>query len=316
MGPQSLSRVVDRVIADLAARQHGVVARWQLLDAGVTSRQIKLRLKICRLHEIHRGVYLVGHKVPPPLAIEQAALLACGEKSVLSHRSAANLWSLLSYPASAPAWVTVPPGRSAGRPKIKIKRANLARRDIRTRDGLRLTSPPRTILDLSPLLDEGELERVVAEVEFRGLASVAELKVQVDGNEGKRGVAKLRHVLDLPDGPKRTRSRGERAMLRVLRRVGITGFETNARIHGYEVDFLWRDLGVVVELDGWDSHSGRIAFERDRLKIAKLIAHGLTVIPVTGRHLCDDPDGVVSRLERTLVAARAKSQSNAGLGTA
>jgi len=264
---------------------------------------IQIRLESGRVHEIHRGVYLVGHKVPPPLAIEQAALLACGERAALSHRSAANLWDLSPYPASAPAWVTVPPARNAVRPGIKVKRAGLDRRDVRSRRGLRLTSPSRTILDLSLPLDERELEHLVAEAEYRRLASEAELWAQVKGNEGKRGVAKLRRVLDLPSGPVRTRSRGERAMLRLLRRAGITGFETNAQIHGYEVDFLWRDLGVTVEFDGWDGHSGRIAFERDRLKVAKLIAHGLTVIPITGRLLRDDPNGLIDRLERALVAA-------------
>src|SRR4051812_28832084 len=189
---QPSTRSVDRLIAALAERQDGVVARWQLLQAGLTARQIELRLESGRLHEIHRGIYLVGHKVPPPLAVEQAALLACGEAAVLSHRSAANLWNLLAYPASAPVWVTVPPGRSAARPGLRTKRANLARRDIRTRHGLRLTSPPRTILDLSPLLDEDALESVVAEAQYRRLASQRELSAQVQGSEGKRGVVKLR----------------------------------------------------------------------------------------------------------------------------
>jgi very-short-patch-repair endonuclease len=291
----------------LARRQHGVVARWQLVETGVTAHQVDLRLQSGRLHELHRGVYLIGHTVPPPLAIEQAALLACGNQAVLSHRSAANIWDLLPYPASAPACVTVPPGRRPRRPRIRVCRAIVPPGDIRRRHGLAVTSPPRTILDLAPLLDQEELERVIAEAAFRGVASEAELNAQVDGNEGKRGVAKLRRVLDLPGGAKRTRSRGERAMLRLLRRSGITGFETNARLHGYEVDFLWRKLGVVVELDGWQGHSGRIAFERDRLKIATLIAHGLTVIPVTGRQLRDDPAGVVNRLLGALTVARRRA---------
>jgi very-short-patch-repair endonuclease len=304
MRGKALTRSIDQVIAAIAAKQHGVAARWQLLKAGVTARQIDLRLESGRLHEIHRAVYLVGHSVPPPLAIEQAALLACGARSVLSHRSAANLWCLLPYPAPAPAWVTVPPERSARRPRIKVQRAKLRLQDIRTRHGLRLTSPPRTILDLCLLLDEEKLESLVAEANFRRLASETELKAQLEGNEGKRGVAKLRRVLDLPGGPQRTRSRGERAMLRLLRRTGIGGFECNGWIHGYEVDFLWRDLGVVVELDGWDGHSGRIAFERDRLKMSKLVAHGLNVLPVTGRQLRDDPCGVLDRLGRALTSAR------------
>jgi hypothetical protein len=173
-------------------------------------------------------------------------------------------------------WVTVPPERSAARSGVRISRAVAPQRDIRRRDGLRLTSPPRTILHLSLLLDVEELEAVVAEAEYRKLASHGELRAQVEGNEGRRGVAKLRRVLDLPGGPMRTRSRGERAMLRLLGRAGISGFATNAWIHGYEVDFLWRGIGVAVELDGWDGHSGRVAFERDRLKIARLSARGIT----------------------------------------
>jgi very-short-patch-repair endonuclease len=300
MSGQSSSRRAEQAIAAFARRQHGVVARWQLLRAGVTIHQIELRLRNGRLYEMHRGVYLVGHPVPPPLAPEQAALLACGERSVLSHRSAANLWNLLPYPAAAPVWVTVPPERSTDRPRIAMRRARVPRRDVRHRHGLRVTSPPRTILDLSLLLDEERLESVVAEAQFRHLGSDTELRAQLEANEGKRGVAKLRRVLAVPGGPQRTRSRGERAFLRLLRRNGITGFRCNAPIGGYEVDFLWRDAGVVVELDGWDGHSGRVAFERDRLKMAKLIACGLRVVPVTGRQIRDDPNGVLSRLERTL----------------
>ena len=278
-----------------------------MLDAGVTGRQIKLRLRNGRLHEIHRGVYLVGHTVPPPLAVEQAALLACGKAAVLSHRSAAKLWDLLPYPASAPAWVTVPSERSAERPRIRIRRVALSSRDIRHRHRLPLTSPPRTILDLSLFLTEEELERVVAEAAYRKLASEAELSAQVEGNERKRGVAKLRRVLDLPGGPRRTRSPAERRMLRLLRQASIGGYETNARIHGYEVDLLWRDARLAVEVDGWDGHSARVAFERDRLKVATLAARGVSVIPVTDRQLRNDPAGVIRRLQRALVEAAKKA---------
>jgi hypothetical protein len=229
----------------------------------VTGRQIRLRLQNRRLYELHRGVYLVGHPVPPPLAMEQAALLACGAAAVLSHRSAANLWDLLPYPASAKTWVTVPCGRSAARPGIHIARADLPARDIRSRQRLLLTSPPRTILDLCSLLDEEELEQVVAEGSYRRIALEREPWTQIQGNGGKRGVGKLRRVLDLPGGPRRTRSPAERAMLRLPRRAGITGYEVNAWIGGFEVDFLWRGERLAIEVDGYHAHSGRVAFERD-----------------------------------------------------
>jgi very-short-patch-repair endonuclease len=182
----------------------------------------------------------------------------------------------------------------------------LSARDVRNRRGLRLTSPPRTILDLSSLIDVEELEGVVAEAAYRGLASENELRDQVAGNEGKRGVANLRRVLGLAGGPQRTRSHGERAMLRLLRQARMTGYEANARIHGYEVDLLWRDPGVAVEFDGWDGHSSRVAFERDRLKAATLNSHGISVIPITGRQLRDDPDGVIDRLRRAIARRELK----------
>ena len=162
-------------------------------------------------------------------------------------------------------------------------------------------------MELSADLDGVLLEFVVAEANFRGLASDAELRDQVERNAGKRGVGRLVRVLDLPGGPRRTRSGGERRLLRALREHDIDGYEVNARINGYKVDFLWRDLGFVLELDGWDGPSGSVAFERDRLKIATLEAAGLTVMPVTGRQLRDDLDGVLSRLTRAFEFHRQKS---------
>ncbi len=203
-----------------------------------------------RLHELHRGVYLVGHSVPPPLAAEQAALLAHRNQAVLSHRSAASLWNLLPYPATAPVWITIPPERNPKRPGIETRRARLARRDIRWHQGLPLTSPPRTILDVASLLAKDDLESLVADAHFRHLASEPELHDQLARNRGRRGT-----------GP---------------------------------------DARLVVEVDGYDAHSGRASFERDRLKHATLNAGGLTVMPVTGRQVDQDPVGVVERLLRGL----------------
>jgi very-short-patch-repair endonuclease len=298
MSRQSHTRFADRVIATLAARQHGVVARRQLLDAGVTGEQVRLRHDRGGLHEIHRGVYLVGHEVPPRYAPETAALLACGPRAVLSHRSAGALWQLFPCPAAAPVWVTVPLERSATRPRIQVYRASLAGRDIRRRHRMPLTSPPRTILDLAAVIDGDELERLVAEAHYRRLASEAELRQQLERNPHKRGAVSLRTVLGQPGGPRRTRSQGERALLRLLREHGIDGFETNAKIHGYEVDFLWRDCNLAVEVDGYDAHSGRAAFEHDRLKAATLRANGTGVMPITGRQIRSDAEGVIDRILR------------------
>jgi very-short-patch-repair endonuclease len=166
-----------------------------------------------------------------------------------------------------------------------------------------LTSPPRTILDLAAQLERDELERTVAEAVYRKLASEHELLDQLRRNPGKRGNVVLRRVLDIEGGPRRTRSPAERRLLRLLRRAGMGGYETNARIHGFEVDVLWRERSFAVELDGYAAHSSRRAFERDRLKNAKLKARGLDVMPITPRQLRDDPDGVVARLRAALARA-------------
>ena len=89
-------------------------------------------------------------------------------------------------------------------------------------------------------------------------------------------------------------------MLRLLRKAGITGYDANARVHGYEVDLYWPEARLVVEVDGYDAHSGRASFERDRLEHATLNAGGVTVMPVTGRQVDQDPVGVVERLLRAL----------------
>jgi very-short-patch-repair endonuclease len=291
------------VITRLAARQHGVVARYQLLGAGVSREQIAVRLDAGRLVALHRGVYLAG-TVAPAHANEMAALLAYRLNATLSHRSAAALWNLVRYPAIAPVWVTIAPERSATRPRIKASRARLERCDMRVRERMAVTSPPRTILDCAALLpDPYELERLVAEANYRGLASEAELRAQLERNPRKRGVRRMRAVLDLSGGPQRTRSPAERAFLRLLRERGIAGFEANAKVADCEVDFLWRGERLAVEVDGWAAHSGRVAFERDRLKAAKLRAAGFSVMPVTGRQIRGDPNGVAGRLVAALRSA-------------
>ena len=309
MHPLSRTRFTDRAIAAHARRQFGVVSRRQLLAAGISAQQVRTRLRTGRLHQVHRGVYLVGHEVPARFAMEMAALLACGDAAVASHMTAASLWDIVRYPVPGAVCVTIPRGRNATRSGIVIHRADLDPRDTRRRHRMSLTSPPRTILDLAgcgatgkaridPLAPQrlDDLEQLVAEASYRRLASESELRDQVERNPNKPGGRALRAVLDLPGGPKRTRSRGERAMLRLLREHQITGFEVNAKVAGYEVDFLWADLAFAVEVDGYDGHAGRAAFERDRLKASVLGAHGIAVMPVTGRQIRRDPDGVVARL--------------------
>lgn len=274
-------RSVDGVILRLAARSHGVVSRAHLLGVGVTRTEVETRLRDGRLTALHRGVYLVG-AVASEHAYAQAALLACGQGAALSHRSAASLWGLWPYPSRAYPWVTVP--REINRGRLVARRALVPACDLREKHGMRVVSPPRAILDCATILgDPYELEALVAEAHYRGVAREPELRDQIARNRGRPGVCSLRATLDVEGGAQRTRSGGERWFLRLLRENGIKGFEANAKVHGWEVDFVWRELGFCIELDGWDGHSSRASFEKDRRKWADLSACGLTVIPLATR---------------------------------
>lgn len=270
--------LVDRKgqsIAALAAQQRGLVTRQQLLAAGIPERSVSRRLAAGRLHRLHRGVYLVGHPVPPPLALELAALLACGPTAVLSHRTAAVLWRFLPSWAG-PVEVIAPDRRCRPRPGLKPHAAKLQRPEITTRQALRITTPARTLADLASVLDPTELERATNEAEVLGL---------VEGRSARAGV---------------TRSEAERRLLALLRSAGLPPTATNTRIAGQEVDVLYAEARLVVEMDGYAFHRTRAAFERDRRRDADLAAAGFRVVRVTWRALTTEPEALIARLAGAL----------------
>jgi hypothetical protein len=160
---------IERGIADLAARQRGVVTRQQLLALGLSAKAIRHRLNTGRLHQLYRGVYLVGHTSAPTHAPEMAATLACGEAAVLSHRSAAHLWQLLHYSAHARLPEVTVPGRNPdARPDIRIYRVKgLDRRDVTRRLEISVVTPARALLDLAAVVSPRELELAYAEGQAR-----------------------------------------------------------------------------------------------------------------------------------------------------
>lgn len=226
----------------------------------------------------------------------------------MTHRSSLAMWGLIPHAVAGPVSVTLPPGRSSARREITIHRARLEPVDVRRRAGLVVSSPPRAILEVASGLNARELEHLIADAQYRGLVTEGKLRDQLTRNPRRRGTGELRRILELPGAPSRTRSSGEDALLGLLRRQNLEGFEVNARIHGYEVDFLWRAEGLAVELDGWDGHKSRQAFERDRLKAATLEAQGVSVMPVTGRQLARHPTQVLTRIEAAVARRRARAR--------
>lgn len=280
----------------------GVVSAKQLRASGFGAGAIKRRLRAGRLHRIHRGVYLVGHTAAPPGATEMAAVLSCGAGSVISHRSAARLWGL-PFLASwrLPVEVTVA-GRDPGRKRnIRIYRVGtLDSRDAGIVSGIPVTSPARTLVDLAALLPASALECVVAEAHVLELVRGADLLAQLKRSRGRRGVAMLRHLLSLENGPAVKRSEAERRMVRLIRAAAFPEPEVNARFQHVEVDFLWRRHRVALEVDGFRYHFHARAFERDRERDAALVASGFVVLRITWRQLLRNPEVVIARIAAAL----------------
>ena len=299
-GEPDTRRGADWSIAVLAGRQHGVVARRQLLAAGVSSRMIERRLAMGRLHRWRRGVYLVGHATPLPLATLMGAVLAAGPGAMLSHLAVGWLWGILQR-SDRPIDVLVPGPRHPRPAGIRVHRVtSIPAGDRRERHGVPLTSSARTLVDLAALLPPDALARAVEEALVLRLVRRGELVGALAARRGARGVAVLAGILATQSPPSLTRSQAERRLLELVRAAGLPSPETNVGAAGFEVDMLWRVQRLVVEVDGYAFHGSRAAFERDRRKDAALLAAGLRVARLSWRQIVDEPQATAVLLARLL----------------
>jgi very-short-patch-repair endonuclease len=296
----------DRRIGQIASGQRSLIKREQLLALGVGRDVIDRALARGRLHSRHRSIYsMVPFPALPPLASELAAILACGDSALLSHQSAAATWGLRPS-FNGDVHVTVI-GEETGRhrPGIRVHRVSgLDPRDIRRFQDIPITSPARALLEVAPDLTERELERALDEALIKRLVSHAAIAAVASSYPHRRGVARLRALADPGRPTTQTRSDGEEVLLAGIRRTGLPIPEVNARVGNYTADFLWRKQKVIVELDGYDYHRGRAAFERDHRRDGEHQQAGFVVIRVTGRQLNRTLEAILVRIA-TALARRA-----------
>lgn len=267
----------DARIAAIAGRQHGVVSYGQLRAAGLRKDAIHRRVTARRLHQLHRGVFAVGHRALSPQGRWMAAALALGDGAAVSHRSAAELWGLLP-PARGPVHVSVSGrGGRRRRPGVRVHRPqSLSPGMLTRRSGIPVTTPARTIADLRRSVDPSVLRQAIRQAEVLGLTLPA--------HEGADG----------------TRSELERRFLRLCHRHRLPQPEVNASVAGLTVDFLWKQQRLVVETDGYRFHRGRAAFEEDRARDLRLRSHGYEVIRLSHRQVVDESGQILGLLRRAL----------------
>jgi very-short-patch-repair endonuclease len=286
-------RQFDVEIARMAERRGGVVTRPELLALGLSAAAIGRRLAAGRLHLLHRGVYAVGHEALTWHARAHAALLAVGDDSGLSHASAAIAYRTIRNEGQD-LEVTVKGRARRSRPGLRVHTSSVL--EVRTLDGLRVTTPARTLLDLAARED---VSRPLAEAQVLRLVTVPDLWAELKRSPHHHGAAALARLIDTT-AP--TRSELERRLSEIIRRAGLPMPRFNARVGRYEVDALWERERVVVETDGWAAHGHRAAFERDRAKDAELLARGYVVLRFTWRQVMDEPLLVVTRIAQVLAA--------------
>ena len=285
-------------IARVAARQHGVISRGQLVGLGLTDAAIYSRCRRGRLHRVHHGVYAVGYIAATALAQAMAAVLACGERTALSHRSAAALWELGVTARGAVDVIT--PQHRHHRGVVIHRSRTLTAQAVTTHHGIRVTTPLRTLIDLADVADDRSLARAMNEALLQKLVRQEEVAAALDGASGRRALRRLRALVERADTP--TRSVLEDAVLAFVDRYALPRPTVNQRVAGFEVDMLWRAKQLIVELDGRAVHDRSQSFEDDRERDAELTAAGFRVVRVTWQRLRDHPGREAERLGRLLTS--------------
>lgn len=279
----------------LAGTQHGVLARRQLLALGFSARAIEHRLRSGRLHLITRGVYAVGWPGLDRRRRWMAAVLACGDDAVLSHRSAA---SLLGIGRELPGRIDLSVRRRCElrRPGLLVRgRPGLALEDLGSSEGIPVTSPARTLVDLATELDIVAVERAVNDADKRDLIDPELLRIELDRFTGEPGVRALRGLLD-----RLTFSLSDSDLEIYFRPIamaaGLRPPLSKHRVNGFEVDFFWPDLLLIVETDGLRYHRTPSAQARDARRDRAHVIAGMSPLRFTHYEIRFEPRKVRASL--------------------
>ena len=297
-------RIARNRIWKLIESQHGVISRRQLLALGISMKTVDRRIATGRLHVVWRGVYAVGRPRLSRSGWWSAAVLACGEGAVLSHTSAAELWGIrkpnivneeeVDRPATI--HVSVPADRTRRLAGIVAhRRIAIGLRDRTRSNGIPITSPARTLIDLAIVLQPSQLEAAVNAADKLDLIDPDALRDEVDKHQGMDGVAGLRRILDRRTFSL-TESELERRFVPLARRAGLPLPMTQQRVNGFRVDFFWPDLKLVVETDGLRYHRTPSQQSKDRIRDQAHVAAGFVVLRFTHAQVVFNPDQVIKTL--------------------
>ncbi len=299
---------LDAALNAFASNRQFVVGLAELWELGFSRHAIETRLGDGRLHRLFGGVFAVGRR---PLSLRgrwRAAVLAAGPNAFLSHLHAAALGDLIE-PPRGPIHVTVL-GRRISRSRHGLAlhtTSTLTAMEYTSVDGIPTTSLPRTLLDVASLVDELALRRMYERAERLEILDTGAISRLLILRRGHRGAARLRALLDYdPTAAAAAISELERLYLDLLRAHNLPTPQANVLVDGYLVDWYWPDADLVVELDSYEFHGDREAFERDRAKVANLRRMGHEAVQFTYRQVTERRSWVGTTTRTLLAAARSR----------
>jgi very-short-patch-repair endonuclease len=292
----------DRAVARVAAGQKTLVTTRQLGECGLGKDAVAYRVQSGRLHPVFHTVFSVASGELPPLALELAALLACGKGSFVSHRSAAFVWGMRRTPPGE-IEVSVVGRCCASREGIRVHRIRaIDRSELRRHEDLWVSSPARAVSEVAAVGTKDELVDMIDQ----GLAlrrfTPGELKLVLARHRGRRGAGRLAEVLADDTTMAISRSRAEKALFRLIRAAGLPMPETNVKFGRFEADFVWREQKLIVELDSATYHSGPGVFQRDHEKDLVFRGAGFDVMRPTRAHVVYQGPRVLVLIAQALAA--------------
>jgi very-short-patch-repair endonuclease len=233
-----------------------------------------------------------------------AAVLVCGPRAVISHRSGTGLWTVRPASlASDPVDVTVVGRRERSGIRVCCV-ASLADDEWTRVDGIPVTSIGRTLVDFAAVASIDELERAVSRAERESLITPPALEALLTRYHRRPGTPALRAVLKRSGGPALLESEAEKIFLRdVVQKGDLPAPRTNAKVGRDRLDFYWEDCGVAVEIDGFRWHGNRPRFHSDRRRITRLAAAGIQVIPISWSQIVDEPTATAVQIGQALLRA-------------
>ena len=292
-------------LADLARHQDGVFSRRQARESGLSSQQVRRRVRSGTWTEIANRVYADRGLPMTAAAWRWAAMLSCGPKAVVSHRSAAQLWGM---PVSVPPRPEISfPAHTRPGPRVKVHRVDVPPSDVQIVAGQKVTSRERTVADCLLVLSEPQGRTLLDRALQRGWVRPESLARRVQGAKGHHGAAKARRLMSSADPS--TVSEAERVAQALLLAAGVTGWVSGhpLLVGGRVVavlDVAFPAVLMAIEIDGWAWHSDPERFQDDQRRQNALVAAGWTVLRFTWADLIERPEQVVATVVRTLARLR------------